>query len=447
MGLKTTIRKWLRGVTRSRTTNPAHASASSPIDIGPPALAAFIQKVDDLGGPAHPDALAYMAGVTYRTDVKVDQSLDPYGEEYFAQQIRVYKEISGREINQEDNELAAFDMEAHVAAPNAYNHPDPSALAMHLVRLAGVFRLANAPLGSSFLDMGCGWGVSSELAATLGYKVTAVDINPDFVSLVNRRALRLGLPVRAVRCNFDDFTSDERFGLVLFYECLHHALRPWTVLHNMQSLLAPDGKIALAGEPINDFWWKTWGIRQDALSVYCIRKFGWFESGWSLGFIRQCLDMAGLNTVVTADVDPVIGTRIVATKAAALPTEWLERNAQLTGFTREGAMLVGSGAPTIRFSNSYTAGRLTLHISNHRAKPVNCEVMLDHRTLERRALPPGTSEIVLDAVQPHSLIKLKCEAWSPHEESGNGDQRRLSFHLNHVNWEPTSNAHQQARCA
>lgn len=40
------------------------------------------------------------------------------------------------------------------------------------------------------------------------------------------------------------------------------------------------------------------GLRLDALSVYCIHKFGWFESGWSLGFLKRMIVDAGFWPVV-----------------------------------------------------------------------------------------------------------------------------------------------------
>ncbi|MBU6296156.1 MAG: methyltransferase domain-containing protein, partial [Planctomycetes bacterium] len=47
---------------------------------------------------------------------------------------------------------------------------------------------ANLPPGASILDMGCGWGLSSEAMAFSGASVTAVDINPQFVELIEKRA-------------------------------------------------------------------------------------------------------------------------------------------------------------------------------------------------------------------------------------------------------------------
>lgn len=51
-------------------------------------------------------------------------------------------------------------------------------------------RYAKPRRGETVMDMGCGWGLSSELAAYLGLTVIGVDVNPSFVRLVNERAKR-----------------------------------------------------------------------------------------------------------------------------------------------------------------------------------------------------------------------------------------------------------------
>jgi hypothetical protein len=74
---------------------------------------------------------------------------------------------------------------------------------------------------------------------------------------------------------------------------LHHAVKPWETLASLDKSLKRGGKIAFAGEPINEHWWKHWGLRLDIASVYCIRKFGWFESGWTLDFLGACFSRNG----------------------------------------------------------------------------------------------------------------------------------------------------------
>ena len=199
--------------------------------------------------------------------------------------------------------MTSFPLEQNVDAPNPYGSNDVGFIAKHAHAVLAAVMASDLPAGASILDMGSGWGLSSEVMAFCGAKVTPVDINPDFVELNRRRAARLGLTsMTPIHSAFDTFETDSRFDLILFYECLHHSVRPWETLARVAPFVNPGGKIAFAGEPINDAW-PTWGLRRDPLSVYCIRKFGWFESGWSASFITRAFERAGF----TLNLIPGIG--------------------------------------------------------------------------------------------------------------------------------------------
>ncbi len=262
----------------------------------------FVAECDSAGGVA-----AYFDGtppgrieLSYRTIV--NDTLDPFSEEYVGQQIALYEEISGRSLNQLEGEQAEVGADEKVAKANPYGSNDIRFIAKHARAIISGLMVANPPVGASILDMGSGWGLSSELMAFCGAKVTAVDINPQFVDLNKRRAARLGLPINAKLSTFDTFETDERFDVVFFYECLHHAVRPWEVLERLGRFLNPGGKIVAAGEPYVDFF-KHWGLRIEPLSLYCMRKFGWFESGWTQDFLTQAFDRAGFQ----ASFAPMIG--------------------------------------------------------------------------------------------------------------------------------------------
>ena len=264
---------------------------------------AMIRICDELGGPESPRAVDRFRSVQFRFRTKVDQTLDPLSEAYVAQQIALYEEISGRSLDQSSGEITPLRAEHHVAGPNPYNSLDVANMARHGRAVMNMLAAANLPPAARVLDMGCGWGLTSELLAFCGAEVDAVDINPEFVRLVNLRAAHRHTGVKARVGTFDACALEGPYDLILFYECLHHAVRPWRTIERMKAALAPAGKIAIAGEPINAIWWTHWGLRLDHLSVYCIRKFGWFESGWSEDFIKRCFANAGL----TLELHPGIG--------------------------------------------------------------------------------------------------------------------------------------------
>jgi SAM-dependent methyltransferase len=263
--------------------------------IGPRDLDRVVAECDRNGGFDTPETTAYLADFEYVPETTVDPGLDPFSENYFERQVCLYRELTGRELNQSEGEQTPIDVDTHAAAANPYNRRDIAYVSRHARTVLTALAVANLPPGATVLDVGCGWGLSSEVIAYCGADVTAVDINPRFVELVRRRAGRFGLPIDAVHAEFDTFETDRRYDLLFFYECLHHALKPWETITRLARFVKPDGRIVFAGEPVNSVWWPHWGLRLDAQSVYCARKYGWWESGWSAEFISCCFEKSGFR--------------------------------------------------------------------------------------------------------------------------------------------------------
>ena len=260
----------------------------------------FVAEIDRCGGIRSEAAKGLLCDFVYETSIPFDQSLDPYSEAYFGLQRRLYEEISGRPLDQAKGELLDFQIGTYAAGVNPYASHDPVFIAEHARTIHSCVVLAALPPGASVLDLGCGWGLSSECLAYAGARVTAVDINPNFVKLVSERARRLNLPIRAVQGSFDEHEDGDSHDAVLFYECLHHSLKPWNTISRAAKVLKPRGKIIFAGEPINSNWWTHWGLRLDPESVYVMRKYGWWESGWSESFIRDCFRRCGMGLSLVA---------------------------------------------------------------------------------------------------------------------------------------------------
>jgi 2-polyprenyl-3-methyl-5-hydroxy-6-metoxy-1,4-benzoquinol methylase len=397
-------------------------------------LPEFVAHSDRLGGPGNPSCEAYWEGLEYRPDLVVDQSLDPFGEDYVEQQLALYREMSGRDFDQLTNEHTILEVDKHVAAINPYDHGSPGGLAQHIERLSRAIRLGAPPRGSRFLDMGCGWGLSSEIAAYCGLSVTAVDVNPDFVNLVNRRAQRLGHDIVAQQGTFDTFESDHRFSMILFYECFHHALRPWTLLDRMARHLMPGGRIVLAGEPINSYWWTHWGMRLDPLSVYCIHKFGWLESGWSVEFLDRCLKRAGLFVQIADHPESEVGFTVVGTnqQIGHVGADDIARSWHHQGWFVESGFMASTGDSKLLVPVPDGSRKVTLCFQNFRHRPLHVTIRNDKDTLVDQDIPLGRSLIDLAASQAHGMLNLTGDKWVPDIDQGNGDTRQISMHLEEV---------------
>lgn len=396
-------------------------------------LDAFVAESDRLGGPGSSECEAYWYGFSYRPNVVVDQDLDPFSDAYVEQQLELYHELSGRRFDQVQNEQAALDPAPLITAVNPYDHPDPSEFSLHVERLSRALRLGAPRRGAHLLDMGCGWGLSSEVAAYAGLTVTAVDINPQFVDLVNGRASRMGHPISAEVGTFDDYVPTRAVDMILFYECLHHALRPWTVLERLTKSLVSDGCVALAGEPVNMEWWRHWGMRLDALSVYCIRKFGWFESGWSLAFIRQVFAHCGLTMEAILDADARVGYTLIgrpATFDRQTAGRWLATG-ESKGIVIEGDYgVIGERAELNMIMP--VQGQANLRFHNFRSTPLHLKVTSADAVLFDDVTPHGDVVIAVPRRGAITSVKIEAETWVPDVELGNGDHRSLSIHLAEV---------------
>ena len=102
-------------------------------------LDSFVEKSDELGGPGSAACDEYWSNFSYEPTYVADQSLDPFSEAYVDKQLKLYTELSGRELNQHEFEQTHFEIDSYVAAVNPYNHPDPSVLALHTERLSKAF--------------------------------------------------------------------------------------------------------------------------------------------------------------------------------------------------------------------------------------------------------------------------------------------------------------------
>jgi 2-polyprenyl-3-methyl-5-hydroxy-6-metoxy-1,4-benzoquinol methylase len=423
-------------VRRAARARSRLAKAMKPADrrLRKETLDDFIAMVDREGGPGSIDLTGTWRDVSYLPTYRVNQTLDPFSEEYVAEQVNLYREISGRDIDQQANEMADFDMERHVAQANAFGIA-PADLAFHYARLSKLMTMTRLPPNPRVLDLGCGWGMTSEFFATLGCEVTAVDINPRFIELVRRRSEARGLGITAVHGSFETVEVPGNQSLVTFYECLHHAIRPWLVIDRFAAKLSPSGAIAFAAEPVQDQWWTHWGLRLDPVSVYCIRKFGWFESGWSLRCLDRMFRRAGLLLDYREDRDPRIGGVGIAYSGhlkARFDSRALVKKGADGSWQNEGRFLSAGADNTLLLTYPLSSGRLRVTVVNYRQREVSVRVLsgtAGPETAVRLQTGENTFDVPYRGPGPYRFIN---ETWSPRDETGSADSRQLSFHLEAV---------------
>ena len=259
----------------------------------------FVDR-DCHGDLQHPKLAEKYLPLSLQFQTPIDETGDPFGDAYYDSQIALYREIAGRALDQGSGELHPVDIDTLVGAANPLGINNVGFIADHVRALSTMLSLACLADDARILDMGAGHGVSSEVFAFCGARVRAVDIDPGLSTLAARRASARSLRIERVVMNFDSLDSieDDAYKAAFFFQSLHHCLRPWELIAALKRKVAGDGVIAFAGEPVQDSWWRHWGIRLDAESLYVARKHGWFESGWSRAFIQACFKRCGLDLVL-----------------------------------------------------------------------------------------------------------------------------------------------------
>lgn len=110
--------------------------------------------------------------------------------------------------------------------------------------LAGALPLSLA--GLAVVELGCGLGVPSLVAAARGASVTATDWAGDAIALLRRNAERNGLTLEARQADWRRFEGS--FDLVLAADLLYER-RNVAPLVELLPRLAPEALVALAGRP------------------------------------------------------------------------------------------------------------------------------------------------------------------------------------------------------
>ena len=264
------------------------------------------------------DALrSVLAGFQYQ--VAVQLPVDPFSPAYSAAQWDLYQQVSGRsEYAAAASEQSKFDIESLVQRPFPYYTMSCETVGNQLVMQGLIIKHLGLLPHSEVLEFGPGCGDLALPLATMGHQVTAVDISPDFIELIRRRALRLGLTVTLVCDNMLTFESDKTFDAVVFFESFHHCAEHMEMLKRLHQLVKDDGVVVFGFEPITptaDSWGRgPWGVRLDGISVWSARKFGWLELGFTEEYFLEALHRTGWQSTIRRLDTLVFGTIVVARK-------------------------------------------------------------------------------------------------------------------------------------
>ncbi len=221
-----------------------------------------------------------------------DLPKDPYSREYEEKQFELYRVISGRNSYEVDHEVSNFPIDPY--RPFPYYTESPETVGHHLMAVGIIILTMGLAPGSRILELGAGWGNTTEALARMGYDVTAVDIDPNFAGLVRQRAANLSLAIDVREGGYLEIDQlGKTFDAVLFFESFHHCSDHRALFEKLDKVLAPEGRVFFAAEPITDSFPVPWGLRMDGESLWAIRANGWLELGYQESYFVRTLQQLG----------------------------------------------------------------------------------------------------------------------------------------------------------
>jgi ubiquinone/menaquinone biosynthesis C-methylase UbiE len=225
----------------------------------------------------------------FRMKFPLELPPDPGSPEYHEAQMKLYEWLHGKPYST-SNEVSNFDVRSAATSPFPFYTESPQTVGNHLIGIGHVIRTMDLRPKSSVLEFGPGWGNTTVCLARMGYDVTAIDIEKNFVELVNERASRKGLKINIMQGDFSlAHTLEKQFDAVLFFECFHHCSDHRSLIAGLDRIVAPGGKVVFAAEPITDDFPIPWGLRLDGESLWAIRNNGWLELGFQETYFRNLL--------------------------------------------------------------------------------------------------------------------------------------------------------------
>jgi 2-polyprenyl-3-methyl-5-hydroxy-6-metoxy-1,4-benzoquinol methylase len=237
------------------------------------------------------DALRRVFG-SFRMEVPLVDS-DPFSLQYSNFQMDLYRRISGKAYSPQ-NEVSNVDPTSGAVRPFPFCTGSPSTAGNHSIALGFLLRTLKAGAGARILEFGAGWGNTTIALASLGYRVTAIDIEPRFCELIRKRALTAGVDIDVQ--NEDFFYAEnvrEQFDIAVFHECFHHCSDHIRLLKALRTAVKLDGRVYFSCEPINMTFPVPWGIRMDGESLWAIRRNGWLELGFHTEYFHDALTATG----------------------------------------------------------------------------------------------------------------------------------------------------------
>jgi 2-polyprenyl-3-methyl-5-hydroxy-6-metoxy-1,4-benzoquinol methylase len=163
----------------------------------------------------------------------------------------------------------------------------PRETARLLIDFGYVLQLLDLHAGLSLVELGCGSGWMTRLAARHGLHAEGYDISPQMIEIARELANEEGLDVHFEAADMENLDLGRRFDRCLLYDALHHSPHAHRVLRTARNALRPGGRLLVA-EPN----WKHRFQGSEASAEY-----GVTEHGYSPRLLKRLLREAGFTEI------------------------------------------------------------------------------------------------------------------------------------------------------
>ncbi|MGI8728818.1 MAG: class I SAM-dependent methyltransferase [Solirubrobacteraceae bacterium] len=243
---------------------------------------------------------------------------DPDSLAYREAQMGIYRDIARvEEYDPKIHEIVSMDVDARVRQPAPFHEGSMVAAGDHLIAYGFIMRLLDLAPRSRVIEYGPGNGNIALLMATMGMVVTAIDIAPDYIEIIRRRAAATCVPITAELGEFGDPPhSGELVDAIVFYEAFHHSADHIGLIRRLKERIRPDGRVLFAGEPILEDesrpWLGPWGVRLDGVSLLAMREYQCLELGFTESYFVRTLMRNGFTVTHHICAETGIGNSWVA---------------------------------------------------------------------------------------------------------------------------------------
>ena len=379
--------------------------------------------------------------------------LDPLSDDYKATVLQIYQDLRGsdRPYLPEQDEKSGMGLPQNLmSGVSPWFFQDTALVSEFLLSWGQIMRALALPPGShaKILEYGSGSGQLLLFLARLGLRTSAVDIDAASLDLVRAQAAAMQLDVRTEQAAFGEGFDNETFDRIVFFEAFHHAIEFAALLRRLRQRLNPGGLLVLCGEPVVGGFMPAvpypWGPRLDGLSVFCIRRYGWMELGFTEPFLIEALHrhgwlvdvraLAGCGRATTYVAWPYVGEMIEVGKHCGLGPHnsgWQD----LEGSHR---WTRGDTMATFPLPDQDGWSQVTIRLSN--LFPVDIELELYDGDKFVRSILIGARSVNVEVVLAPCLFSffgMKSVGFCPDEVwPGSGDTRRLGLSISGIRVDP-----------